>query len=365
MNVCIVGDGLTSLSLAKNLINKKINVDIYQQKKIRNLTFGRTIGIAKNNLEFFEKEIHIFQKKDIWKIKKIEIYSEKLENNKILNFEKIDNNLFYMVKNDKLYQSLNNKLLKNKFFKKIIIKKNTFYKKILSEKKYDLVINCDPNNFIAKKYFFKKINKDYYNLAYTTILKHEKLENNTAIQIFTKFGPLAFLPVSKVETSVVFSLEVKNYKYNEKEILALINQHNPKFKIKEILKLSKFKIKLSNLRNYHYKNILAFGDSLHKVHPLAGQGFNMTIRDIKILSSIIQDKINLGIQLDSIVFEEFEKKTKHLNFIFSNGIDFIYEFFNFDKKVKDKNLSKILMYFGTNKIITNAIIKFADKGINI
>ncbi len=33
MNVCIIGGGLTSLSLAKNLINKKINVDIYQKKK--------------------------------------------------------------------------------------------------------------------------------------------------------------------------------------------------------------------------------------------------------------------------------------------------------------------------------------------
>ena len=33
MNVCIIGDGLTSLSLAKNLINKKINVHVYGEKK--------------------------------------------------------------------------------------------------------------------------------------------------------------------------------------------------------------------------------------------------------------------------------------------------------------------------------------------
>ena len=36
MNICIIGDGLTSLSLAKNLINKKINVHIYQKNKIKN-----------------------------------------------------------------------------------------------------------------------------------------------------------------------------------------------------------------------------------------------------------------------------------------------------------------------------------------
>jgi len=45
MNICILGDGLTSLSLAKNLINKKINVHIYHDSKINNLLSSRTIGI--------------------------------------------------------------------------------------------------------------------------------------------------------------------------------------------------------------------------------------------------------------------------------------------------------------------------------
>ena len=36
-----------------------------------------------------------------------------------------------------------------------------------------------------------------------------------------------------------------------------------------------------------FKNILSFGDALHKIHPLAGQGFNMTVRDAKILSDLI------------------------------------------------------------------------------
>ena len=363
MNICIIGDGLTSLSLAKNLINKKINIHIYYKNKINKLALGRTIGIAKNNFKFFEKKIDIIKKKSFWPIKKIEIYSEKLENNKILNFGEDNSILFYMVKNNELYESLNNKLLKNKLFKKKLIK-NNFYEDILNTKKYDLIINCDPNNFITKRYFSKNIVKDYYNQAFTTILKHEELENNTAIQIFTELGPIAFLPVSKMETSVVFSVEFKNYNIDEQVILALIKKHNPKFKIKKMSKLKFFKLKLSNLRNYHNKNILAFGDILHKVHPLAGQGFNMTIRDIKILSEIIQNKIDLGIQLDALIFEEFEKKTKHSNFIFSNGIDFIYEFFNFDKKNKAKNITKILKYIGRNQKISNALIKLADKGLN-
>ena len=365
MNVCIIGDGLTSLSLAKNLINKKINVHIYHQKKINDLNSSRTIGISSNNFKFINKNIIKISKKNAWKIKKIEIYSENLKNDKILNFENKKNELFFMVKNQEFYKLLNMNLLKNKFFKKIIIKNDNFHEKLLKEKKYDLIINCDSNNFLSKKYFSKKIDKDYYNIAYTTFLKHEELENNTAIQIFTKVGPIAFLPISNTETSVVFSVESKVKKYIDEEVLSLINKHNPKFKIKKVSKLSNFKLKASNLRNYYHTNILAFGDLLHKIHPLAGQGFNMTIRDIKVLSKIIQQKIDLGIQLDALVLEEFEKKTKHKNFIFSQGVDLVYEIFNFDKQFKSNSFNKVLSFFGKNKTLNNSIIKFADRGLNI
>ena len=364
MNICIIGDGLTSLSFAKNLINKKINVHIYEKKKFF-LSSNRTIGISRDNFEFFKKEIQDIKKKNTWGIKKIEIYSEKLKNDKIINFEKDNNNLFFMIKNDELYKSLNSQLLKSKFFKKKIIKNNNFYEKLLRENKYDLIINCLTKNFIAKKYFLKTIDKNYNNLAYTTILKHKKLENNTAIQIFTKYGPIAFLPISDIETSVVYSLDINKNRYNEKKVIDLIKKYNPKFVIKKIDKLDNFELKLSNLRNYYYNNILAFGDCLHKIHPLAGQGFNMNIRDIKVISEIIQNKIDLGIQLDSSIFKEFEKKTKHINFIFSNGVDSIFEFFNFDKKIKDQNLNKILKLFGKNKTLNDLLVKCADRGLYI
>jgi len=363
MNICIIGDGLTSLSLANNLINKKINVHIYHKNKILNLLSSRTIGISKYNLAFFKKEIYDIPKKSIWEIKKIEIYSEKLGRENILRFERDKNNLFCMVKNKELYDLLNNKLSKNKFFKKKIIN-NYFYEELIKNNKYDLIINCDSNNFLTKKYFTKRINKDYDNLAYTTILKHKKIANDVATQVFTKSGPIAFLPISNNETSIVCSLDTKNKKYNDSEIIDLITKNNPKYKIEKILKSSSFKLSSSNLRNYHHKNILAFGDLLHRLHPLAGQGFNMTIRDIKILSEIIQNKIDLGMQLDSSVLDNFEKQTKSKNFIFSNSVDFIFEVFNLDKKIKNKNFNQILKIVGKNKNLTNYFIKLADRGIN-
>jgi 2-octaprenyl-6-methoxyphenol hydroxylase len=364
MNICIIGDGLTGLSLAKNLINKKIYVHFYHKYKIENLSSSRTIGISKNNLEFFRKEIHKIPKKNIWEIKKIEIYSEKLEKEKLLKFENNKDNLFYMVKNDDLYKSLLSEIIKNKFFKKKLINKNYFYTNLLKKKKYDLIINCDSSNFLSRKFFMKKIDKDYDNFAYTTILKHKKIENNIATQIFTKSGPIAFLPISNRETSVVCSLDTKNRKYNDNEVLDLINKNNPKYQIQKILRLSSFKLSSSNLRNYHHENILAFGDLLHRIHPLAGQGFNMTIRDIKALSEIIQNKIDLGMQLDSSILNEFEKETKNKNFIFSNSVDFIYEAFNFDKKIRSKTFNKILRIVGKNKNLSAYFIKLADRGFN-
>ena len=362
MNVCIIGGGLTALSLAKSLINKKINVHYYYKAENSNISSNRTIGVSKSNFKFFKEKIFQIPKNNYWKINKIEIYSDKIDKENLLKFDNDNNGLFYILKNDQLLKLLKNKLIKSKFFKNIILKKDT-NEEILNKKEYDLIINCDANNFLAKKYFTKKIIKDYYNLAYTTILKHRKIENNTATQIFTKQGPIAFLPISNNETSVVYSIDIKNKKFNDGDIIKLINKNNPKYKINKIDKLNSFKLISSNLRNYHYKNILAFGDMLHKVHPLAGQGFNMTIRDLKVLTKIIEDKIELGIQLDPRILSEFEKKTRDKNFVFSKGIDLIYESFNLDKKFQNKTFSKILKNIGKNKNLNNYFIKLADEGM--
>ena len=62
-------------------------------------------------------------------------------------------------------------------------------------------------------------------------------------------------------------------------------------KLLNLVNLRNLSLRSSNLRSYYYKNILAFGDLLHKLHPLAGQGFNMTIRDIKEILKIIKFKL--------------------------------------------------------------------------
>ena len=133
--------------------------------------------------------------------------------------------------------------------------------------------------------------------------------------------------------------------------------------IEKIEKISSFNLKSFNLRSYYHDNILAFGDLLHRIHPLAGQGFNMTIRDIKVLSDIIRNKLNLGLPLDISVNKEFEKKLRHNNFIFANGIDLVHEFFNFERKTNINIPSKVVQLFGKNLSINKIFTRIADKGI--
>jgi len=149
----------------------------------------------------------------------------------------------------------------------------------------------------------------------------------------------------------------------EKKIDQLIKDKNFRYKIKNIDKINSFELKSLNLRSYYHNNILAFGDLLHKVHPLAGQGFNMTIRDIKILLEIIKKKLDIGLSLDSSVNSEFQKKLRHKNFIFSNGVDLIHEFFNFERKMKTNFLSKSVKLIGNYPSINKMFTKIADRGV--
>ena len=102
---------------------------------------------------------------------------------------------------------------------------------------------------------------------------------------------------------------------------------------------------------------------MHKVHPLAGQGFNMTIRDIKILLEIIKKRLDVGLSLDSFVNLEFQKKLRHKNFIFSNGVDLIYEFFNIERKMNTSFLSKSVKIISNYPTINKMFTKIADRGV--
>tara|TARA_Y100000590_G_C15594096_1_gene967290 strand:- start:174 stop:1274 length:1101 start_codon:yes stop_codon:yes gene_type:complete len=362
MKICLIGNGISPLILANLLANRNIEVSIYEEDQACNKLISRTLGISKNNFNFLKNE-KIYLKKKFWPINEIKIFTELDRNKEVLNFGTKNDKAFFIIN----YEDLNNFLLKNtkknKFIKKNKIKNISFYNSILRKKdNYDLILNFNEKNEISKKLFFKRNEKDYNSKAFTSLIYHEKCDNNIAQQIFTKFGPLAFLPCSENQTSVVFSILNHKNIISDHEIKKLILSYNNKYNIKKFSKFEKFKLRSSVLKNYYYNKILCFGENLHKIHPLAGQGLNMTIRDIKIFLDIIDFRINLGLPIDKSILLEFTNKTKHYNYLFSSGIDFIHEFFKLDNNFGNLYSKKLFNFLEKNSLFKKYTTKIADKG---
>ena len=54
---------------------------------------------------------------------------------------------------------------------------------------------------------------------------------------------------------------------------------------------------------------------------------------------------------------------KHKNFLFSNGIDLIYEIFKLEGNINNNVIGKTIKLFGKNKMLKNFFTKTADGGI--
>lgn len=361
MKICIIGDGLTALILAKNVTNKNIKVDLYSKSKSRKFFTTRTVGITEENLKFLETDFSKITKLGN-KIEEINIYTNREIKKKILSFYEKDKYQFSVFEYNKLYNFLINNLKKNNFFKKINFRKNN---KIYSTKffqSYDCIVDTEIDNKKIKYKFNKKITKDYLSRAFVTTLNHNSIKNNIAVQIFTDYGPLAFLPINNRKTSIVFSIFNKA-EVDKEKFKKLLFSYNTKYKIINFKKIETFDLKLSLLRKYVYKNVLAFGEKIHQIHPLAGQGLNMSIRDIKILSKLIDGRIKLGYPIDKFLLEEFEDKARHKNTIFANGINIINEFFNIEKKIPHQISQRFFKTFASAKFIKRIGISIANKGI--
>ena len=358
MKICLIGQNLTNLILATIFEQKKLNVDIYFNKKNRNIKTSRTIALSSENFEYLK----IFTKSSIvpWKSKEIKIFTEGSQSKEIINFNKKNKETFNLVSYSKLNEIFFKKIKKSKLIK--LYNSDTSSSLILNKiKKYDLVINSENKNFISNKFFTNKIKKNYKSRAYTFLINHHRKDNNTAIQIFTKFGPLAFLPLSNTKTSIVFSY--KGVKINDEKILDIFKKYNSFYSLKKINKIEYFSLSFEMLRNYTYNNILAFGDLIHRIHPLAGQGFNMTIRDIKIISKIVNDRISLGLPIDISVAEDFQSSTKHLNYLYGKAIDSIYEFFKLDSNINNSISKPVFSILNKNSIFKKYSNILSDKGL--
>ena len=360
MKICLIGQNLTNLILASVFEEKKLNVDIYLNKKIQNIKTNRTIAVSSENFEY----IKYFTKSSVipWKSKEIKIFTEGSKIKEIINFNKKKKEVFNLVSYSKLYEFFFKKTRKSKLIKLIYTdtSKSAMLKKI---KDYDLVINSETKNFISEKFFTNKLRKNYRSKAYTFLINHKRKNNDIAIQVFTKFGPLAFLPLSNIKTSIVFSC--KGGKIDQNKMYDIFKKYNSFYSINKTSKIENFSLNFEMLRNYTHNNILAFGDLIHRIHPLAGQGFNMTIRDIKIISKIVNKKISLGLPVDISVGQDFQDSTRHLNYLYGKAIDGIYEFFKLDSNINNSISKPIFSILNKNSFFKKYSNILSDKGLNL
>ena len=224
MNICLIGKNISNLLLAKTLDNQGIYFDLfYSDKNNLSKMETRTIGITEDNINFISSNIKNL-KNYSWNIDNIKIYTESDINYETLNFNSEKKFHFSIIKYSNLYKLLERNLKKCKNFKTFFVSKKKI-NQIMQNKKYDLIINSDFKNQISKKYFYQKYSKNYNSTAYTTIINHKLCKNKSATQIFTKFGPLAFLPISKKKTSLVFSIENKYSDVNFNNVSKLIKHY--------------------------------------------------------------------------------------------------------------------------------------------
>ena len=374
--ICIIGGNITGLVTAIALSKLNCQIDLITGNVNQNHQSNRTIAISENNFYFLNKlNIKKSLKKEMWPCSIMKLYTEN-KNEKFsevfeLNNENKQKKVFYIIENLKIMKLMIKKI---KQIKSISIKSHEKVSEISTSGllksvkinnnkfKYNLIIICTGNNSSLVNNLFSNqiIENSYKEISVTTILNHSSLKNNIARQIFLDNEILAFLPISNIQTSIVWSI-----KEDMKEKNNFLLKKKIKFYAKNYLKDIKFanNIEYKDLKffirnKYFQDRTLLFGDALHVVHPFAGQGFNMTLRDLASLEKILNKKINLGLDIGSSdILSEFSDEIKPRNFAFSLGVDFLKNSLSF-KKLRNNTL-KIL---NKSNFAKDIFFNIADKG---
>ena len=375
--IAVLGSGLTANAVALALSSLNLNIDLIQEKLTLKKFSNATLSISDASLKILEN-IGIKKNSSLfWPVKKIILFD--IGNNQSqpdTEFSNADQkqHLSYIVKKNNLEKLIKKKLNKiNLIENKIsLIEDKGFLKKITFKNKkqseYNLIIATEFQNLklLSNE---EKFNWDYSETAYTFLIYHAKTNNHCARQFFLEDGPLAFLPISNTTTSVVWS--VKNKSKAEKIILNFKDRleflKNISFNFYQINTCSKeldyFPLTFEFLKKTALSRALFMGDITHKIHPIAGQGWNMTLRDINTLIKCLKKKLNKGFDIgDAEILKEYENKTKTSNLLFAVSIDLIRKAFR-DHSPAVSQIRKQGFSIVSKPSIMNKIIDIADKGI--
>jgi 2-octaprenyl-6-methoxyphenol hydroxylase len=185
----------------------------------------------------------------------------------------------------------------------------------------------------------KSVGWDYGQSGIVTTVKHERDHHGRAEEHFLPAGPFAILPMKGRRSSIVWTEET----HEAERIVALPDgafhdQLERRFGLKlgEIEAMGprrSYSLGLSVARAFVADRIALVGDAAHVIHPIAGQGLNLGLRDVAALAEAIADAARLGLDVGGAgVLDRYQRwrrfdtmtmgiATDALNRLFSNQSD--------------------------------------------
>ena len=375
-NITIIGNGLSSLVTSLAIAELGISVDLYSsvenQRKTNLVTF-----LSQHSLDFLKKidikEFNFEQRESINEIKCIHL-DRKNDNKSILDFVSQKNNyLGKIIPNDDLYNLILKKVSSTgniNIYKNTITaidkEKDYLFLKTKENKliKSDFVIIADSKDSYIKKLLSQNMIKEKFDqIALSIRINALRKSKNRAYQYFTNDGPLALLPLSGNSSSIIWSV------HKDSNLLKLSNQEL-KNKIESIIQdecatitiksIEQFDLSFQYAKKLFYSNCLLIGDIAHTIHPIAGQGMNLSIKDIKSLKSIIKKYLNIGYKINSKLLEDEFSNSRTLDIkAYSFGTYALNKAFSSSNIFMNKSLGISFKILNRIPILKNKIINSA------
>jgi 2-octaprenyl-6-methoxyphenol hydroxylase len=381
-DVLVVGSGLVGLVAAHCLSSLNYKVILVDKKNLTNSKNSfkdtRTVAVSEGSKIFLESlSLWGFLESYAEPIKHINVYDRSSRHKILFKNQTINKKLGYVIENKKFSQILINQLSKFKNtkvhygFNLINIKHNDVGSRAFSNNSIinaKIIIAADGKNSQIKKIVGNKTFKKKYNESALVLnLVHEKKLNNTAYEIFYKTGPLAVLPMKSSKGLFQSTIIWSNNDNFLKKLISLENIFIKNFMEEKIEKIvgSITKINSSQIfplsahinDSFINKRLVYIGDAAHSIHPIAGQGWNLGVNDVKNLYELSKNKkIDIG---SDFFCQTYNNKSYHKAFQLFQITDKLNSHFMNSGKIY-RALSNV--GFGLiekNQLLKNEITKYA------
>ena len=130
---------------------------------------------------------------------------------------------------------------------------------------------------------------------------HEAPHHGIAHEHFLPSGPFAILPLSRNRSSIVWTerndLAPAILELDDDAFAAELKRRFGDFlgDVRVGPQRWAYPLSVVHARDYVAPRVAAVGDAAHAIHPIAGQGFNLGLRDVAALAEIIVDRLRLGL----------------------------------------------------------------------